>query len=215
LNPGQRKKREKRKSGRKLEGVKLKLVHVIRMNNFSRQKIWNSRLHNFFFFLPLRPYFFESFWTRKIPVWSWDLYSNQSKYSTKIKANFKTTVEGRFINIRHLWINSNSKQINILKIFIAKTTSPSNFLSGGKIITSIVGYLLFRYLGCNQCRSEPKWSKGRNFFVPPRAPLNPCFLTIKIWCLLMFHFNNFNSVLLPLLNFHPCLVDKLLVTNCI
>ncbi len=43
----------------------------------------------------------------------------------------------------------------------------------------------------------------------------PLFLTIRIWCLLMFHFNNFNFVLLLLLNFHPCLVDKLLVTNCI
>ncbi len=33
---------QQKESGRKVEGVKLKVVHVIRLNNFSRQKIWNS-----------------------------------------------------------------------------------------------------------------------------------------------------------------------------
>jgi hypothetical protein len=42
---------------------------------------------------------------------------------------------------------SNSKNIDNKKIYYKKITLPAYLVYGGKIITSLVGYLLFRYLG--------------------------------------------------------------------
>ncbi len=55
-------------------------------------------------------------------------------------------------------MNSSNKEIYLQKNLIRKTTKPTNLLSEGKTVTSIVVYLLLRYLGANVLKKKLQFS---------------------------------------------------------